>query len=115
LWVATDDGSGELADFISLDLDEDETRVRLYHCKGAGGPAPGQRVGDLYEVVGQAIKCVPWTLVPASLWSQTSVQPSSLTRALARADSSQFNTGIAFSFSRRASRERFERLRILAE
>lgn len=66
-WVVTDHGSGELADFLSMTVDEDPVRVRLYHCKGAGGPQPGRRVGDLYEVIGQSIKCVPWTLVPSSL------------------------------------------------
>ena len=71
-WAVTDHGSGELADFISLTVDGDAVCLRLYHCKGAGGPQPSRRVGDLYEVVGQAIKCVPWTLVPASLWQELS-------------------------------------------
>jgi hypothetical protein len=69
-WVATDHGSGELADFMSIARDGDAVRVRLYHCKGAGGRRPGRRVGDLYDVVGQAIKCVPWTLAQASLWHE---------------------------------------------
>jgi superfamily II DNA or RNA helicase len=72
MWAATDHGSGELADFISLTTSADAVSLRLYHCKGAGGPQPSRRVGDLYEVVGQAIKCVPWTLVPASLWQELS-------------------------------------------
>jgi hypothetical protein len=28
----------------------------LYHCKGSGGPNPGDRVGDVYEVCGQVVK-----------------------------------------------------------
>lgn len=69
-WVATDHGSGELADFISLAIDGMKVRVGLFHCKGSGGPIPGRRVGDLYEVIGQAVKSIPWTIVPASLWPE---------------------------------------------
>lgn len=44
-WAVTDHGSGELADFISLTVDESATHLRFFHCKGSGGAAPGRRVG----------------------------------------------------------------------
>jgi hypothetical protein len=69
-WVATDHGSGEIADFISLSVDDGTARVRFYHCKGSGGAAPGRRVGDLYDVIGQCIKSIPWTISQRSLWTE---------------------------------------------
>jgi superfamily II DNA or RNA helicase len=69
-WVATDHGSGEIADFISLALDGATASVRLYHCKGSGGAAPGRRVGDLYDVIGQCIKSIPWTISQQALWRE---------------------------------------------
>ena len=69
-WVATDHGSGEIADFISLALDGATARVRLYHCKGSGGATPGRRVADLYDVVGQCVKSIPWTISQQALWHE---------------------------------------------
>lgn len=60
--VYYDHGSGEIADFIAVEVQEDHLAIRFYHCKGAGGPNPGHRVGDLYELAGQAVKSVSWTL-----------------------------------------------------
>ncbi|WP_143035758.1 hypothetical protein [Bradyrhizobium sp. Rc2d] len=36
--------------------------IRFYHCKRAGGAAAGHRVGDVYELAGQAVKSVIWAL-----------------------------------------------------
>jgi hypothetical protein len=59
--VFYDHRSGECADYLTLDVDaDDQPMVRLYHCKGAGGLASGDRVGDLYEVCGQATKSTQW-------------------------------------------------------
>ena len=69
-WVATDHGSGEIADFISLALDGATANVGLYHCKGSGGAAPGRRVGDLYDVVGQCVKSIAWTISQQALWHE---------------------------------------------
>jgi hypothetical protein len=60
--VYYDHGSGEIADFIAVDQSEGRLVIRFYHCKGAGGAAPGHRVGDVYELAGQAVKSVIWTL-----------------------------------------------------
>jgi hypothetical protein len=58
--VYNDDGPGEAADFIAVGTrDSGRTVVSMYHCKAAKNyPVPGQRVEDLYEVVGQAVKCL---------------------------------------------------------
>lgn len=58
-----DDGAGEAADYIALFKDGDgRTRAEFYHCKAATGrPIPGNRVKDVYEVAGQAVKCVRLT------------------------------------------------------
>jgi superfamily II DNA or RNA helicase len=69
-WVATDHTSYELADFISLAINNGTPSLRFFHCKGSGAAKPGRRVGDLYEVIGQVVKNVPRTLDPAWLWSE---------------------------------------------
>jgi len=54
-----DHRTGEAADYICVTKNADnEVNVSLYHCKGAGGPANGGRVGDVYEVAGQLVKSV---------------------------------------------------------
>jgi hypothetical protein len=58
--VIDDDGSGEAADIVALAIDGDELLIRLTHCKFSSEPAPGARVGDLYELCGQAHKSVVW-------------------------------------------------------
>lgn len=59
--VYYDHGTGEIADFVTLKQDGQELLVCLYHCKKAGGAAPGHRVDDVYEIAGQAVKSVTWT------------------------------------------------------
>jgi hypothetical protein len=58
--VFNDDGSGEVADFVTLtSTAAGATSVMLYHCKAAmQNPVPGNRVDDIYEVAGQAVKSV---------------------------------------------------------
>lgn len=50
-----DDGPGEAADIVALHARDGVLAIRLLHCKYAGGE-PGARIGDLYEVCGQAQK-----------------------------------------------------------
>lgn len=57
--VVYDHRSGEIADFVALHREGDAIVCEVFHCKGAGGPRPGSRVGDAYEVAGQVIKSVP--------------------------------------------------------
>lgn len=54
------DVSGEIADVILLHRQGRILDVHLYHCKFMLGPAPGGRIGELYEVCGQAMKSVRW-------------------------------------------------------
>ncbi len=54
--VIDDDGSGEIADCVSIAIRDDSLVIRLTHCKYSSEDNPGARVGDLYEVCGQAMK-----------------------------------------------------------
>lgn len=59
--VFYDHRSGECADFMTVTHGpEGEPIISLYHCKGSGGSKPGDRVDDLFEVCGQAIKSTKW-------------------------------------------------------
>ncbi|HVI29865.1 DEAD/DEAH box helicase [Hansschlegelia sp.] len=58
--VFCDHGSGEIADFVEMNEDGDETFIDVFHCKSTREAAPGARVADAYEVVGQAIKSARW-------------------------------------------------------
>lgn len=63
--VYWDHGSGETADFVTFSRSSDGgTWVTFYHCKGSGGALPGNRVDDVYEVCGQAVKCLIWCDLP---------------------------------------------------
>lgn len=55
--ILDDDGTGEIADLVLLRRWEGRLVMLLAHCKYSGGDIPGARVGDLYEVCGQAAKC----------------------------------------------------------
>lgn len=59
-----DDGKGEAADIVGISLDDPASprliTVDLYHCKYSGGAVPGARIGDMYEVCGQAQRSVLW-------------------------------------------------------
>ncbi len=74
--VYYDHGSGEIADFIAVQETMGRLIVRFYHCKGAGGAAPGHRVGDVYELAGQAVKSVIWALKQRVLATSAAVSPS---------------------------------------
>jgi tetratricopeptide (TPR) repeat protein len=55
-----DHGTGELADFLTLAMRVDDVLATLFHCKASSALNPGERVGDLYEVCGQAVKSARW-------------------------------------------------------
>lgn len=52
--VVDDDGTGEIADLVAVKDLDDRLLVHLVHCKYSAETVPGARVGDLYEVCGQA-------------------------------------------------------------
>jgi hypothetical protein len=58
--VFDDDSSGEAADILAIRRDGAFLHVDLYHCKFAHSGTVGNRVGDLYEVCGQAQKSIRW-------------------------------------------------------
>lgn len=58
--VFNDDGSGESADVIAVFEEEKSIRLKLLHCKFSKGAKANHRVGDLYELCGQAVKSVKW-------------------------------------------------------
>ncbi|MFC5410841.1 DEAD/DEAH box helicase [Larkinella bovis] len=58
--VFYDHGSGEIADFITFKLEQDEAIISFYHCKGSSANEPGERVKDYYEVCMQVIKSLKW-------------------------------------------------------
>jgi hypothetical protein len=79
-----DHGSGEVADFVAIDIAANEQTVSLYHCKGSGAPKAGARIADLYEVAGQVAKCVHWIArmaqLVARLRERTTAKPWRLLR-----------------------------------
>lgn len=58
--IFDDDGSGEIGDVLAIRDKESSIEVEIYHCKYSSETKPGGRVNDLYEVCGQAQKCVSW-------------------------------------------------------
>jgi hypothetical protein len=56
-WIVLNDGAGEIADYLVIEMDDwQHVDLWLWHAKGASGPGPGVRVGDMQVVVAQAIK-----------------------------------------------------------
>lgn len=58
--IIDDDGPAEVADIVALKVKDQELVAYLGHCKFSGDDQPGARVGDLYEVCGQAQKSMLW-------------------------------------------------------
>ena len=58
--IFDDDDAGEIADIIALKVAGDNLIVHLFHCKYSSEDTTGARVGDFYEVCGQAQKSVYW-------------------------------------------------------
>jgi superfamily II DNA or RNA helicase len=69
--VYFDHGTGEIADFIAVQSNQDNVLVKFYHCKKSGGVSAGNRVEDAYEVCGQSIKCTIYTR-PSKLFQRIS-------------------------------------------
>jgi hypothetical protein len=67
--IVDDDGKGEVADVVAIRLLGDANtpsgiEAELYHCKYSQAATPGQRIKDMYEVCGQAQKCISWMRSP---------------------------------------------------
>lgn len=59
-FIFNDDGPNEAADLVGLKVNEDEIVLGLFHCKYSRSEDPGARVDDLYDVCGQAQRCIRW-------------------------------------------------------
>ncbi|WP_439621465.1 DEAD/DEAH box helicase [Gemmata sp.] len=94
--VFDDDAAGEAADVVALRLEVDRLLVRLYHCKFSKEPTAGKRVKDLYEVCGQAQRCIYWKGQPDALLDHLQSREASRLRKggvsrFERGDSRQLN------------------------
>lgn len=61
--ILDDDTSQEMADIVALRVQGTDLVIHLTHCKFVSGWEPGkdrQRIDDLYDVCGQAMKSVRW-------------------------------------------------------
>lgn len=58
--IYDDDGAGESADVVAIKTVDQRVEVEFYHCKYSKEETPGARIGDLYEVCGQAQKSIHW-------------------------------------------------------
>lgn len=58
--IIFDHGTGEIADFITIEEKEQSIDVSLYHCKSKKGKRYNSSVNDIYEVAQQAIKSSIW-------------------------------------------------------
>lgn len=58
--IFDDDGSGEIADIVTIKESDNEIYIQFYHLKFAHGDTVGKRVSDFYEVCGQAQKSINW-------------------------------------------------------
>ncbi len=65
--IIDDDGTGEVADIVAIKVVGDKLKVALVHCKYSSGTTPGSRLGDLYEVCGQAQKSIVRRLHPENM------------------------------------------------
>ena len=59
-YIIYDHGSGEIADFISVQETNNQMIVRLYHVKKKTGVGYNNNTNDVYEVAGQAVKSISW-------------------------------------------------------
>lgn len=67
--IFDDDDHGESADVVAISEQPDHIEVEFWHCKYASDDKPGARIGELYEVCGQAQKCVRWLEKPRDLFT----------------------------------------------
>ena len=59
-FILYDHGTGEIADYITIKEIKEELRIELFHVKKKVAKSYNNSVGDVYEVVGQAMKSVMW-------------------------------------------------------
>lgn len=67
--IFDDDDSGEAADVVTINVEDNLIKVEFYHCKFSKEDTAGARVKDFYEVCGQAQKSVRWMENPPALFA----------------------------------------------
>lgn len=58
--IFDDDGSGEIADIVTIKETDEKITFGFYHCKFSLEKMSGARIDDLYAVCGQAEKSIKW-------------------------------------------------------
>lgn len=58
--IYDDDGSGEIADLITIKEESELVKVQFYHLKYAKNGTISERIDNFYEVCGQAQKSIIW-------------------------------------------------------
>ncbi|KUP04750.1 helicase [Bacillus coahuilensis p1.1.43] len=58
--IYDDDGSGEIADVLTIKEEDNTLKIHMYHLKYAKGGKISNDIGNLYEVCGQAQKSTHW-------------------------------------------------------
>ncbi|MFW5794766.1 MAG: DEAD/DEAH box helicase [Bacillota bacterium] len=66
-FIIFDHSTGEIADFIAVEVTEDKFKMSLFHVKSMGASNYNSSTGDIYEVTGQAVKSVIWLKTKSSL------------------------------------------------
>lgn len=68
-WIICNDGAGEIADYLVIEIKDKRTHVSLWHAKFAHGARAAVRIKDLEEVAAQAIKSRRW-ITEVGFWSE---------------------------------------------
>jgi hypothetical protein len=68
--IVLEDGKGEIADLVAIRSESQAKSVALFHCKWSSQDTPGQRLDDLYQVVGQAMRSTAWTSLADVFWKK---------------------------------------------
>jgi hypothetical protein len=59
--LIVDDAAYEIADLVAIETGRGVPLVHFFHCKFSSEDAPGNRVEDLHELFGQAVRSARWT------------------------------------------------------
>lgn len=102
--VFDDDDTNEIADIVALKVAGEKLLVHLFHCKYSKKSKPGARVGDLYEVCGQAQKSVYWKSVIPRLFEHLKLREA---KRQQNYNHSRFESGDLQKLDELARRSRF--------
>ena len=68
--VVQDHLAGEIADFVGIDISRLVPEIHLVHCKASATPTPAARLGDVQELVAQALRSVQWLSTDQTLYAE---------------------------------------------